>query len=68
MEKYEHRSFLQWLRLEIAAGRIKVMPASETTAGQLTDAAGNILNLEELEKTLNPRRNAPTPATPQKPL
>jgi hypothetical protein len=50
MSESSHRQFIEWLRSELATGRIKARPLeSFAHRGALTDSAGNIVTMEELE-------------------
>lgn len=50
MTESSHRKFLEWLRAEFAAGRVKARPmASFAHKGVLTDNAGNLVTMQELQ-------------------
>lgn len=50
MNDQSYRRFLEWLRSEFVAGRIKARPMeSFAQKGVITDDAGNIVTMNELE-------------------
>lgn len=58
MSEQSHRQFLEWLRAEFAARRVKARPMeSFAHKGVLTDNAGNLVTMQELQAEYEARQS-----------